>query len=573
MPAARRCRRGRAGRGCRGRAPRSRRSRASARRGSAARRSATSRRATGSPSTRAARPPPCARDRRGDLADEVRPVVGLVGEQGVPGALQTRHGLDRTPAGRAGPAAADATRGPHVVPSSTQMADVTHDTVSVAQDPAAARRLLRAMMLIRRFEERTEEQYTRARIGGYCHLAIGEEAATVGADRRADRVRLPVRELPRPRHGARRGQPARRGDGRAVRQVDGRRRRLRRLDAPARRRARTSSAAGASSAATCRSPSARRSRSTTRASDGVVLCQFGDGATNTGAFHESLNLAAIWHLPIVFQIVNNQYGMGTSVAMASAETELYKPRLRLRDARRAGRRQRRRRRPRGERAAVRERPRRAPAGAARDDDLPLPRPLGRRRRQGLPHARGDRRLARGATRSRASSRDATEAGGLAERRRREAVRREVDGEVSRRDPRGGVGRRARPDEPLRQRLRRPRRRRAVRADGRRRRRSASGRRPARGGRDLPRGAAPRARRGARARRARLPDRRGDRPLRGLLQGHRRALQEVRRQARARDADLGGGLRRRRHRRGDARPAAGRRDHDRSTSSWSRWTWS
>ena len=49
------------------------------------------------------------------------------------------------------------------------------------RDAATARRILRQMALIRRFEERTEEQYTRARIGGYCHLAIGEEAANVGA--------------------------------------------------------------------------------------------------------------------------------------------------------------------------------------------------------------------------------------------------------------------------------------------------------------------------------------------------------------------------------------------------------
>ena len=48
-------------------------------------------------------------------------------------------------------------------------------------DKDTALRLFRMMALIRRFEERTEEQYTRARIGGYCHLAIGEEASTVGA--------------------------------------------------------------------------------------------------------------------------------------------------------------------------------------------------------------------------------------------------------------------------------------------------------------------------------------------------------------------------------------------------------
>jgi pyruvate dehydrogenase E1 component alpha subunit len=61
-----------------------------------------------------------------------------------------------------------------------------------------------------------------------------------------------------------------------------------------------------------------------RGEAGAVLCQFGDGATNTGAFHEALNLAAIWKLPIVFQAINNQYGMGTSVEQSSAESELYK---------------------------------------------------------------------------------------------------------------------------------------------------------------------------------------------------------------------------------------------------------
>ncbi len=79
--------------------------------------------------------------------------------------------------------------------------------------------------------------------------------------------------------------------------------------------------------------------------------------------------------------------------------------------------------------------------------------------------------------------------------------------------------------------------------------------------DVPRGGPPRPARGAAARRGRLPDGRGDRRLRGLLQGHRRPLQRVRPDPRARDADLGGGLRRRRHRRGDDGPAPGRRDHD------------
>jgi pyruvate dehydrogenase E1 component alpha subunit len=56
----------------------------------------------------------------------------------------------------------------------------------------------------------------------------------------------------------------------------------------------------------------------------AVLCELGDGAVNMGAWHESLNLAALWQLPIVFLVVNNEYGMGTSVSRASAEPELWR---------------------------------------------------------------------------------------------------------------------------------------------------------------------------------------------------------------------------------------------------------
>jgi pyruvate dehydrogenase E1 component subunit alpha len=203
------------------------------------------------------------------------------------------------------------------------MADVTHDTVSVAQDPAAARRLLRAMMLIRRFEERTEEQYTRARIGGYCHLAIGEEAATVGtidaltdadylfASYRDHGTALAVGSPPAgvmaELFGKATGVAG--GYGGSMHLLDVERRFLGGWGIVG---GQLPIAVGAALALDY------------TGSDGIVLCQFGDGATNTGAFHESLNLAAIWNLPIVFQIVNNQYGMGTSVAMASAETELYR---------------------------------------------------------------------------------------------------------------------------------------------------------------------------------------------------------------------------------------------------------
>src|SRR4249920_46263 len=61
------------------------------------------------------------------------------------------------------------------------MAKAAETQDAVLDDREHALRLFRQMALIRRFEERTEEQYTRARIGGYCHLAIGEEASSVGS--------------------------------------------------------------------------------------------------------------------------------------------------------------------------------------------------------------------------------------------------------------------------------------------------------------------------------------------------------------------------------------------------------
>jgi pyruvate dehydrogenase E1 component alpha subunit len=55
----------------------------------------------------------------------------------------------------------------------------------------------------------------------------------------------------------------------------------------------------------------------------VVVCQMGDATTNIGAFHESLNLAALWKLPVVYVIVNNGFGMGTSVAAGSSVVALH----------------------------------------------------------------------------------------------------------------------------------------------------------------------------------------------------------------------------------------------------------
>jgi pyruvate dehydrogenase E1 component alpha subunit len=198
--------------------------------------------------------------------------------------------------------------------------DQAHD---VLQDSGQALRLLRTMLLIRRFDERAEEQYTRARIGGYCHLSIGEEAANVGsidcleaddylfASYRDHAAALAVGSSPAAvmaeLFGKETGVAG--GYGGSMHLLDVERRFLGGWGIVG---GHLPIAVGAALALDYRDVS------------GAVLCQFGDGATNTGAFHESLNLAAIWHLPIVFQVINNVYGMGTSVEQASAEPELYK---------------------------------------------------------------------------------------------------------------------------------------------------------------------------------------------------------------------------------------------------------
>jgi pyruvate dehydrogenase E1 component alpha subunit len=193
----------------------------------------------------------------------------------------------------------------------------------VLQDREAALRLLRRMLLIRRFEERTEEQYTRARIGGYCHLAIGEEAANVGsidclepedylfASYRDHAAALAIGSAPAAvmaeLFGKETGVAG--GYGGSMHLLDVDRHFLGGWGIVG---GHLPIAVGAALALDYRD------------APGAVLCQFGDGATNTGAFHEALNLAAIWDLPVVFQAINNLYGMGTSVEQASAEPELYK---------------------------------------------------------------------------------------------------------------------------------------------------------------------------------------------------------------------------------------------------------
>ena len=181
----------------------------------------------------------------------------------------------------------------------------------------------RQMLLIRRFEERTAQAYTQARIGGYCHLNLGEEATIVGlmtALQERDYLFTNYRE-----HGyaIAKGIHPRRVMaelyGRSTGVSKGWGGSMHLFDAEARLLGgygivggQLPLAVGAALAITY------------RGSDEIVMCQMGDGTTNIGAFHESLNIASLWNLPVVFVVINNYTGMGTTVEKSSAEPELYK---------------------------------------------------------------------------------------------------------------------------------------------------------------------------------------------------------------------------------------------------------
>ena len=181
----------------------------------------------------------------------------------------------------------------------------------------------RRMMLIRRFEERAARGYTQALIGGYCHLNLGEEAAVVGllsALRPNDYLFTNYRE-----HGyaITRGIDPNRVMAELYGRVGGVSKgwggSMHMFDITQRMLGGYGIVGGQLPLATGAALAIDY-----RGGDEVVLCTMGDGTTNIGAFHESLNIAALWNLPIVYVIINNQLGMGTTVDKASAEPELYK---------------------------------------------------------------------------------------------------------------------------------------------------------------------------------------------------------------------------------------------------------
>src|SRR6476619_5179760 len=194
-------------------------------------------------------------------------------------------------------------------------------TIAAPQSQLLA--LYEEMLLIRVFETEAERQYKAAKIGGYCHLSSGQEATCVGAVRAMHEADLLVTGYRCHGFALARGTPPEavmaelfgRRDGCA----HGRGGSMHLLDVSRGYFGGWGIVGGQLPIATGMALSLVR-----RGREQAVLCELGDGAINMGAWHESLNLAAVWRLPVVFLVINNEYGMGTAVDRASAEPDLYK---------------------------------------------------------------------------------------------------------------------------------------------------------------------------------------------------------------------------------------------------------
>lgn len=179
-------------------------------------------------------------------------------------------------------------------------------------------RLLRDMLLIRRFEEKSAQMYGLRKIGGFCHLYIGEEAVAVGTIAALDLTRDYVVGAYRD-HGHAlacgidpnsvmaelfgKATGCSRGKGGSMHMYSADKHML-----------------GGNGIVGSQIPVATGVglKIRNKNENGVALCFFGDGAIHQGAFHESLNLAVIYKLPVIYICENNQYGMGTDFRRVSS---------------------------------------------------------------------------------------------------------------------------------------------------------------------------------------------------------------------------------------------------------------
>lgn len=190
-------------------------------------------------------------------------------------------------------------------------------------DTDDARQFLESMLLQRRFEERAAEAYAIGKIGGFCHLYIGQEAVSTGsmaAIRPEDYVitayrdhalaiarGVPPNAIMAELFGRASGVTG--GKGGSMHIFD---RELNFLGGHGIVGGHIPIATGVAFAIAY------------RGGNQVCVCFFGEAAVNIGAFHEALNMASLWNLPVVFVIENNKYGMGTAITRSTAQLDVVK---------------------------------------------------------------------------------------------------------------------------------------------------------------------------------------------------------------------------------------------------------
>jgi pyruvate dehydrogenase E1 component alpha subunit len=190
-------------------------------------------------------------------------------------------------------------------------------------DAATCYELLARMALIRRFEEEAGRQYQRAKAGGFLHLAIGEEATIVGTTSVMRDEDFLIGTYRTHGHAIARGTKPNAVMAELFGRVDGtsggRGGSMHIFDAERRFMGGYGIVGGNLPIA-----AGLALASQYKGEDAATVCMFGDGASNAGNFGETMNLAALWTLPIVFLVENNLYGMGTAVERHSAQTDLSK---------------------------------------------------------------------------------------------------------------------------------------------------------------------------------------------------------------------------------------------------------
>lgn len=186
-----------------------------------------------------------------------------------------------------------------------------------AYSPEALKSALRKMILIRKFEEGAEDCYTRGLIHGTMHLSIGQEASAVGSCMSLsdeDKITSTHRG-----HGHCVAKNADLGKmfaeffGKETGYCRGRGGSMHIADVTKGNLGANGIVGGGLPIAVGAALSAKR-----LGTGAVTICFFGDGANNEGAFHEALNMASVWNLPVVFVCENNKYGMSTSIERSTA---------------------------------------------------------------------------------------------------------------------------------------------------------------------------------------------------------------------------------------------------------------